>query len=76
MGYIYLIENLINGKKYVGQSIQKDINKRWSTHKQVNKSSIGTCLFNAYKKYGINNFKFKLFLKLLSSFFSLSLFFK
>jgi group I intron endonuclease len=60
MGYIYLIENLVNGKKYVGQSIQKDINKRWNTHKQVNKHSIGTCLFNAYKKYGIDNFKFKL----------------
>jgi group I intron endonuclease len=60
MGYIYLIENLINGKKYVGQTIQKDINKRLNTHKLVNKNSIGTCLFNAYKKYGINNFKFKL----------------
>jgi group I intron endonuclease len=60
MGYIYLIENLINGKKYVGQTIQKDINSRWNRHKQVNKNGIGTILFNAYNKYGINNFKFKL----------------
>lgn len=60
MGYIYLITNQINGKQYVGQTIQDDIKKRWSTHKQVNKKYIGTCLFNAYKKYGIENFKFKL----------------
>ena len=60
MGYIYLVENLINNKKYIGQTIQNDINKRWNKHKQVNKSFIGTCLFNAYKKYGIETFKFKL----------------
>ena len=60
MGYIYLIENIINGKKYIGQTIQNDINKRWNKHKQVNKSFIGTCLYNAYKKYGISNFKFKI----------------
>jgi group I intron endonuclease len=60
MGYIYLIENKINGKKYIGQTIQKDINQRWNKHKQVNKSFIGTILYNAYNKYGISNFKFKL----------------
>ena len=57
MGYIYLIKNNINGKKYIGQTIQNDINKRWNKHKLVNKSFIGTCLYNAYKKYGVNNFK-------------------
>ena len=60
MGYIYLIENLINGKKYVGQTIQDDIYKRWNKHKQINKRFVGTCLFNAYKKYGIENFKYKI----------------
>ena len=60
MGYIYLIENIINKKKYVGQTIQENINKRWGSHKQVNKRFIGTILYNAYKKYGIDNFKFKL----------------
>lgn len=60
MGYIYLIENNINGKKYIGQTIQNDINKRWNKHKLVNKSFIGTCLYNAYKKYGVNNFNFKI----------------
>lgn len=60
MGYIYLIINNINKKKYIGQTIQLDINKRWNKHKLVNKSYIGTCLYNAYKKYGIENFTFKI----------------
>jgi group I intron endonuclease len=60
MGYIYLIENNINKKKYIGQTIQDDVNKRWNKHRQVNKSYIGTCLFNAYKKYSIENFTFKI----------------
>ena len=51
------------GRSYLlskSDKIQNDINKRWNKHKQVNKSFIGTCLFNAYKKYGIDNFKFKI----------------
>ena len=31
MPYIYKITNNINGKVYIGQSV--DIEKRWSTHK-------------------------------------------
>jgi len=60
MGYIYLIENKINGKKYVGQTIQKDIHQRWNSHKLLNKRFIGTILYNAYKKYGIENFTYKI----------------
>ena len=60
MGYIYVITNVINNKKYIGQTIQLDINQRWNKHKQVNKKFIGTCLYNSYKKYGIENFKFKI----------------
>jgi group I intron endonuclease len=60
MGYIYLIENIINNKKYIGQTKCDDIQKRWKQHKKIDKKSIGTCLFNAYKKYGINNFNFKI----------------
>jgi group I intron endonuclease len=60
MGYIYIIENKINKKKYIGQTIQKDINQRWNKHKLVNKKYTGTILYNAYKKYGIENFIFKI----------------
>jgi group I intron endonuclease len=60
MGYVYLITNKISGKKYVGQSIQLDINSRWKCHKKVNKKYVGKILYNAYKKYGIENFDYKI----------------
>lgn len=60
MGYIYLIENKINGKKYIGQTLKDDINSRWKQHKNICKYSLGTCLYNAYKKYGTENFNFKI----------------
>jgi group I intron endonuclease len=58
MGYIYLITNKINGKKYVGQTQQEDIKDRWRMHKKI--TCIGHCLENAYKKYGLENFKFQI----------------
>lgn len=48
---IYKIENLVNGKVYIGQSM--DIEKRWIGHRN------GKCLIKlAIQKYGIENIKF------------------
>ena len=33
MGYIYSITNKINNKKYIGQTINKDVEYRWKQHK-------------------------------------------
>jgi len=52
IGWIYVYINLINGKKYIGQTIQK-INKRINAHKN---SRDNLLLHNAINKYGINNF--------------------
>jgi group I intron endonuclease len=60
MGYIYLITNTINGKRYVGQTQREDIEKRWKEHKICDKYTIGRCLLNAYKKHGIETFKFQI----------------
>lgn len=51
---IYLITNLINGKKYVGQTIQS-VKRRWDFHV----CNAGGCvaLKSAIKKYGKENFK-------------------
>lgn len=57
---IYLIENLINNKIYIGQTSQL-LNKRIATHKySIKNKSKNTYLLNAFRKYGFNNFKFSI----------------
>ena len=53
--YIYMITNKINKKLYIGQTIRSELNCRWREHKLCKKDCIGNYLYNAYKKYGINN---------------------
>ena len=53
---IYCIENMINHKKYVGQSI--DIYRRWSQHRQQNFIARDTFLYNSFKKHGLESFNF------------------
>lgn len=53
-GSIYLIENKVNGKKYVGQTIFT-VDVRWNNHiKGPKKSAIA----KAIQKYGVDNFNF------------------
>lgn len=55
-GYIYIIENTINDKKYVGQTT-KDLGRRWSTHLikgERKRKPIAIDL--AIKKYGKDKF--------------------
>jgi GIY-YIG catalytic domain len=53
MGYIYLVTNSINQKKYIGQTLKLDINTRWNYHLKKCKNSLGRCILAAYKKHGI-----------------------
>jgi group I intron endonuclease len=55
---IYCIENMINHKKYIGQSV--DINKRLDHHARCLRNGYEDCLVlkNAWNKYGEENFKF------------------
>uniref|UniRef100_A0A6C0AZ68 GIY-YIG domain-containing protein n=1 Tax=viral metagenome TaxID=1070528 RepID=A0A6C0AZ68_9ZZZZ len=60
MGYIYLITNKLDGKQYIGQTIRKDINKRWNDYRNLAKKQIGSYFYNALKKYNPINFKFQI----------------
>jgi group I intron endonuclease len=58
MGYVYLITNTIDNKKYVGQCISSDIHERWKGH--LKKSSNCRYLKHAFEKYGVSQFKFQI----------------
>jgi group I intron endonuclease len=58
---IYKIENLINGKVYIGQS--QNISQRWIAHRNrpfnTNASQYDSPLYRAIRKYGLENFSFE-----------------
>ena len=56
LGCIYLITNLVNNKKYVGQHNTPDNMKRYSKHWAASKTS-NTPLYKAFKEFGKENFK-------------------
>ena len=53
---IYKIENLINHKVYIGQSV--NIERRWIDHRCGYQFADEVHLYRAMQKYGINNFSF------------------
>lgn len=55
---IYKIENLINHKVYIGQSI--NIFRRWKEHIKLCKNNKYGVLYNSMRKYGIENFSFEI----------------
>lgn len=58
---IYKITNKVNGKVYIGQSV--DIYCRWCSHKNTmknkNKKEYDYPLYRAFRKYGVINFNFE-----------------
>ena len=59
---IYKISNMVNGKCYIGQSV--NIYKRWNNHKcacyNSNAHEYNYYIYRAMRKYGIENFTFEI----------------
>lgn len=58
-GKIYLITNLINNKKYVGQTVMT-LKQRWNKHLSNSRTLNPTGIAGAIKKYGEQNFSMEL----------------
>jgi group I intron endonuclease len=62
MGIIYCYTNLINGKKYVGQTINP--RQRYNAHKSTafneKDPEYNSPLHRAFRKYGYENFKYEI----------------
>ncbi len=58
-GYVYMIYNNVNGKVYIGETIQT-IQKRFKQHinesSNVNSSTYNYLISRAIRKYGYSNF--------------------
>lgn len=54
-GYIYRIENKINGKNYIGKTYDS-LEKRWKEHLRDSKRYTERPLYRAINKYGSENF--------------------
>lgn len=54
MRYIYLITSVHDNRKYVGQT--KNVTQRWSAHLKCVKTDRNHPLYNAMRKYGVENF--------------------
>jgi len=58
-GIIYLITNTDNGKRYIGQTTQIVIYKRYWTHLQKARQKVNHPLYDAINKYGEGAFKYE-----------------
>lgn len=54
--YIYTINNLFNGKMYVGQTVQSNAKMRWYSHQADARSGKKSHLYDSIRKYGVENF--------------------
>jgi len=63
---VYKITNIINGKIYIGQSV--DIERRWRQHKKIGRNlsedkysrDYDKVLYRAMRKYGVDSFEFSI----------------
>jgi group I intron endonuclease len=55
MIFVYIIQNMINNKLYIGQT--RDLQSRWREHRYEARQRTSHPLYRAMRKHGIENFK-------------------
>lgn len=65
MGIIYCYTNKINGKKYIGQTINPQLryNAHKSNYQNPNHTEYNSLIHKAFRKYGFNNFTYEVLVK-------------
>lgn len=65
MGIIYAYINKINGKMYIGQTInpEKRYNAHKSSYQNPNDKEYDSLIHRAFRKYGFENFEYKILVK-------------
>lgn len=58
VGFIYLITNIVNGKRYIGQTV-RPLSQRWSSHVYGARHRQRIPVARAIAKYGVENFTMK-----------------
>lgn len=61
-GSVYLIKNSVNGKVYVGQTIQP-VERRFKQHLKLPKASQKQLIYKAIKKYGKDKFSYEILIE-------------
>ena len=56
---IYKITNLVNGKAYIGQTIQTNPKARWYSHWDYVRKGRKSHLYDSMRKHGIENFSWE-----------------
>jgi group I intron endonuclease len=54
--YIYRITNKVNGKVYIGQTVQSNPKMRWYAHLDYARKGRKSHLYDSMRKHGIDNF--------------------